>query len=245
MPIFNKNRKASIAAGRFGKYLVYGIGEIILVVIGILIAVSINDWREQIKEQKLLTTYLNDYRNDIIVDSANIRVALDTLKSHRKYFKMVLSDSFTKTKLMKNTMTMNLVLTYNPVKLQSKGYRELMNYVNKSEIKADTLIQNIITKHEYYNELLNLTKKNIEEDVADNMRYLKREEDWIGDLFVGKLNDEVTAYFLSQDYFNRVAIHSLLVYNNLYVFLEKYQDYIRAIIPKINQRLEKISRGEV
>jgi len=34
-----------------GKYLKYAIGEIILVVIGILIALQINNWNEQRKDQ--------------------------------------------------------------------------------------------------------------------------------------------------------------------------------------------------
>jgi len=33
-------------AGRFSKYLLYAIGEILLVVIGILIALQINNWNE-------------------------------------------------------------------------------------------------------------------------------------------------------------------------------------------------------
>jgi hypothetical protein len=36
-------------AGRLGKYLIYAIGEIILVVIGILIALQINNWNEENK----------------------------------------------------------------------------------------------------------------------------------------------------------------------------------------------------
>ena len=42
----------------FTKYLVYAIGEIILVVIGILIALQINNWNEQRKQNKLEQDYL-------------------------------------------------------------------------------------------------------------------------------------------------------------------------------------------
>ena len=43
-----------------GKYFKYAIGEIILVVIGILIALSINNWNETKKERKLETKVLNE-----------------------------------------------------------------------------------------------------------------------------------------------------------------------------------------
>ena len=41
---FRKIRQSSLTKGMTGKYLKYAIGEIILVVIGILIALSINNW---------------------------------------------------------------------------------------------------------------------------------------------------------------------------------------------------------
>ena len=50
---FRKFRMNSISKSKIGKYVVYAIGEIILVVIGILIAVAINNSRERsILEQK-------------------------------------------------------------------------------------------------------------------------------------------------------------------------------------------------
>lgn len=37
----------SIRAGKFTKYLIYAIGEIVLVVIGILQALQVNNWNEE------------------------------------------------------------------------------------------------------------------------------------------------------------------------------------------------------
>ena len=51
-----------------GKYLKYAIGEIILVVIGILIALSINNWNENRKENKISQEYLIGINNDIKKD---------------------------------------------------------------------------------------------------------------------------------------------------------------------------------
>ena len=41
---FRKIRQKTLTENKFGKYLTYAIGEIILVVIGILIALQINNW---------------------------------------------------------------------------------------------------------------------------------------------------------------------------------------------------------
>lgn len=47
--IFRKFRQKYIAGNSVVKYLLYAIGEIILVVIGILIALQINNWNEERK----------------------------------------------------------------------------------------------------------------------------------------------------------------------------------------------------
>ena len=54
------------------KYFKYAIGEIILVVIGILIALSINNWNEQRKIKLNANNYVNKIINDLTVDTLNI-----------------------------------------------------------------------------------------------------------------------------------------------------------------------------
>ena len=55
---FRKIRQRLLTENKFSKYLIYAIGEIVLVVIGILIALSINNWNENLKNKKLETSYL-------------------------------------------------------------------------------------------------------------------------------------------------------------------------------------------
>lgn len=60
---FRKIRKKLLAENRFNKYFLYAIGEIVLVVIGILIALQINNWnenRKELSEVNLILQNLND-----------------------------------------------------------------------------------------------------------------------------------------------------------------------------------------
>jgi uncharacterized protein DUF6090 len=55
---FRKIRQSLLSEGKTGKYFKYAIGEILLVVIGILIALQINNWNEQNKNtESELTNY--------------------------------------------------------------------------------------------------------------------------------------------------------------------------------------------
>lgn len=63
---FRKIRQKLLSENQFSKYLIYAIGEIILVVIGILIALQINNWNEsrknRYKENELKMALLSDYK---------------------------------------------------------------------------------------------------------------------------------------------------------------------------------------
>lgn len=54
-----------IESGSAGKYFLYAVGEITLVVIGILIALQINNWNEHRKTQNQITLFLNNIVEDI------------------------------------------------------------------------------------------------------------------------------------------------------------------------------------
>ena len=47
---FRKIRQRLLTENKFSKYLIYSIGEIVLVVIGILLALQVNNWNEGKKD---------------------------------------------------------------------------------------------------------------------------------------------------------------------------------------------------
>jgi len=62
---FRHIRKSLLEENKIGKYFKYAIGEIILVVIGILITLQINNWNEGAKEQNKETIYLKNLERDL------------------------------------------------------------------------------------------------------------------------------------------------------------------------------------
>src|SRR5665811_200014 len=78
---FRKIRQNLLTENKFSKYLIYAIGEIVLVVIGILIALSINNWNENSINKRLETNYLirisKDLENDYLEFDDAIELAQD------------------------------------------------------------------------------------------------------------------------------------------------------------------------
>lgn len=69
---FRKIRQNFLSEGKTGKYLTYAIGEIVLVVIGILIALSINNWNENRKNRILEQEVLKDLKEEYVLNLSQL-----------------------------------------------------------------------------------------------------------------------------------------------------------------------------
>ena len=69
---FRKIRRNLPSNGKIGKYLKYAIGEIILVVLGILIALQINNWNETNKLHKRELTLLKELKTNLTINIENL-----------------------------------------------------------------------------------------------------------------------------------------------------------------------------
>ena len=78
---FRHIRKSLLMENKTGKYLKYAIGEIILVVIGILIALSINNWNEERKNRILEDDYYCMEKGLLHLANAHKRFLLHTFIS--------------------------------------------------------------------------------------------------------------------------------------------------------------------
>ena len=65
---FRHIRRALLGEGKFSKYLLYAIGEIVLVVIGILIALQINNANEIKSNEERLLGILQEIETDLYND---------------------------------------------------------------------------------------------------------------------------------------------------------------------------------
>jgi hypothetical protein len=74
---FRKIRQRLLTENKFSKYLLYAIGEIVLVVIGILIALSINNWNINRISDKQMIIYLGSLKKDLSIDTLNFSKAIN------------------------------------------------------------------------------------------------------------------------------------------------------------------------
>ena len=84
MKIFRNIRQKLAAENSVAKYLRYAIGEIVLVVIGILIALQINNWNENRKLLKQEIEIYKELKSDLLQTKKEI---LNTITKHKEIIK--------------------------------------------------------------------------------------------------------------------------------------------------------------
>jgi len=110
---FRHIRKKLLSENRFNKYLLYAIGEIILVVIGILIALQINNWNEYDKSQALAQKYLKLIKSDLELDIEHfetLNIMLTQQASKIDSIENILSRPQTKQKEFKQIIKNNFIV---------------------------------------------------------------------------------------------------------------------------------------
>ncbi len=89
---FRKIRQNLLSENKFSKYLIYAIGEIFLVVIGILIALQINNWNEKRKQTNNELNLLVSLRADLKFNQIEVIGLRDDMKSKIKSANVLLNN---------------------------------------------------------------------------------------------------------------------------------------------------------
>lgn len=84
---FRKIRQKLIEGGDLKRYLIYAIGEILLVMIGILLALQVNNWNESNRLSRSEITYLKEIRNDLVKDTLSLSLVISNFKTILSNFK--------------------------------------------------------------------------------------------------------------------------------------------------------------
>jgi len=82
---FRRIRQSLLGQNRFQRYFMYGFGEILLVVLGILIALQIDNWNESRKEREIEQTVLlqlqEDFRSNLAQLNRKIQIRKAIIES--------------------------------------------------------------------------------------------------------------------------------------------------------------------
>jgi flagellar basal body-associated protein FliL len=171
MKFFRNIRQKLAYEHKFSAYLRYAVGEIILVVIGILIALRVNNWNEQRKSSQRVNNALAEIHDDLALDRTVMQDHIAVLKGDLTAQENVITTLEQKRAFTGQTYRdLGRVMLMRRIELNNNGYG-LLKELGISHIK-DPVLRNALV--DYYgtktHELVN--------DIKDNQHEF--ETPWLG-----------------------------------------------------------------
>ena len=168
---FRKIRQKLLVENRFNKYLLYAIGEIVLVVIGILIALQINNWNQYKNNQETLKLYLTEFNEEIKFNIRDIKFELQDIDTQKKIKGNLLKNTKLDTILL-DTLEKHIETFYINVGYSSTLMKRFENSQISNYGKYDSIFNNL---QEFYGYLWPELEKDIEKH---NEAVDKEDEFW-------------------------------------------------------------------
>ena len=236
--MFSKQKIRLLNHHKLKKYLLYALGEIILIVIGISIAVLINNKVEKNKQEQVLQTILINISNDIETDLTEVDIVLDRYEDQEKLFNFIL-DSLDNGRSIKDCIYCPNVLTnVIPFSLRTRGYQQLSNFKEDNLNRTDSLIFNVSNFYNSYTKLTEVVNTMLLEDTNDNLNYLKINYPHFKDWFTDRGIDNSLGFFENNtEFVNRVALREVLNYANHVSLLESFKRDASGLLEDIKTRL--------
>jgi hypothetical protein len=238
---FSKMRYKLASENRAFKYLRYAIGEIFLVVIGILIALEVNNWNEQRTSKHAVKTYLEALSLETQYNIRTLQFTLDIYKQNiaadRHYYNALNQrnpGSVPDSTIYNATKYINV--NYGPRKLTLAAYNDLINSGLLRTIKDKQFRRRIFqlqSLSDSYEQLLD----------ASNDEYKKSLDPYFNQ------NADYSAIADSIDNFKVKPLHFRIdrsrfvnnrVFSNYLINYLAWQDYSSNQIENLKSYLEKL-----
>jgi len=201
-----------------GKYFKYAIGEILLVVIGILIALSINNWNENQQHKKAESQYYQNIKRQITEDKqeiiGNINYNNDYLSQYKFGIQIIEENDKSRLDTL-GYIALNL-MKYSDVYIQGNIYETMVNSGEIKLLKNPDIIEGLRKLEEIY-------------------MYINKMEDLHRDLL---LNGEVI-----NNLSNMLKFVSREVIQTDELYSIKFQNFIISFIGIMNEKDEVYNRA--
>lgn len=242
--LFRNIRQNLLNEGKTSKYLKYAIGEIILVVIGILIALQINNWNENQKQKKQLDAIYATVEQNLKTDLKNIKLPIEFFVTLDSTFTNILTttystsflDSINETNYLQCIPCKSNINMYEPFETQDNGLELLKKYEDNTSINGNEFSQDIIQFYTTQGNGLTRIRDLLIKETYSNLKYYEQFP-WYSDYSIHKYNPEAIAYFLNdQNYKNKAANFKIFIGRNYLRKLKDYEASATDFIGKIEKR---------
>ncbi len=215
---FRKIRQKLLTENKISKYLIYAIGEIVLVVIGILIALNINNKNEQrIKAEKLDTIYI-EIQRELALTINRVSFLIDFYEKKDSLIYLVLNNKLAKADYIKTPEISFVLLNNQQFNIQNKGYLRLTNELDILPENFSAILNKLNIVYEENKYVTDNAQRRFNEFNWNSIKNLSDSKIWYLDfIYNNRLNDEVLEYMTNDPFYKNKVLDYKVFYHNLYL----------------------------
>ena len=151
--MFKELKNKMIAENKMKSYFIYALGEIILIVIGILVAMNLGDWKDKNDTISLAKTHIKEIQNDLKKDTAVFGSEIRKIDVIMKYKRMILENDSIQ-KMSPDDFLSVLTVGYHNIKINANSFNRMKESGVVSLKEYEELFKRINSYYTFYNTYL-------------------------------------------------------------------------------------------
>lgn len=202
---FRKIRQQLLTENKFSKYLLYAIGEIVLVVIGILLALNINNRNQQQINDAKITSILKEIQQDLMSDVERSKQIYDRFIKENSIADSIINNKSTRNNYKFGNITGHRI-GYNKVDfvINTNGYDNFMRNIDNVPEKYQSILKDLKNLYVTINSDIDVYNLRQIETVYKNIDDLHNYS-WALQVRRGIFTDEAINYYLHDPHYKNMV----------------------------------------
>jgi len=203
---FRLIRQKLLNENKLFKYLIYAIGEIALVIIGILIAVSLNNANEDRKQEEKIRSTLKQVQDEILITINNAATQIRFAAKIDSLYRVVFTKDLTAEDYRNDRNLYFLTRNGYTFTVENTSYQNLIQLSDNMPEGYDYLLKRLKKAYQGHWPMVEGGHIRLREKADQYTTEDVKEHEWASALFNNQLNDEAIDYMLNDFRFkNRVS----------------------------------------
>lgn len=238
LKFFRKIRQNLVDQNKISKYLVYAIGEIVLVVIGILIALEINNNNQQNLNEAKTQAILKEIQKDLEDAIYDATRGFDQFVSYDSIQYLLLNNKLTEQDFYNDSVE-ELGLYYSGLIVPSNGYDNLMRTIDNVPEKFKDVVADLNNLYVTTNADIKVYNKRIQTTVYDYLDY-RYKQPWAHNWVKSVVTPDAVEYFMNSAHYKSYLLKFMNDRGNLFAI----SNYFRVEAIKTHKKISKLLKED-
>ncbi|MDT0559549.1 hypothetical protein RM697_12870 [Ichthyenterobacterium sp. W332] len=234
---FRKIRQKLLSENKFSKYLIYAVGEIILVVIGILIALQVNTVNQNKLIDKKISNYLKEIKLNLEDEIDRSELVVEFYVKRDSVLKLVVLDKLKKEDYISGSGVHNpnyAIMNWNAISINQNAYNNMVLISSDIPDKYRSIYKELNILYEVHGENLDVRKSKLQEKMRIFSDYLRDNKVWFHKLAMGDNSDEeMINYYMGDPFYKNYVLEYYDDAMKLKLATSIYAEQAKVVITKI------------